>query len=156
MKFDSNTHFVQGSDAAIAEPLPCSFSIRAFDRRQAWEPISWILDGRCLGSTLVPYTTKGTTQLKDYLGTNYTTNNFTDTSKKCFNVELKYAADTSTTGGNPRTLLLRLNEVFFNPGEQTINEAEDSLTINLSGMVYGSIDYASAEFTTGVLTNRQT
>lgn len=147
MKFDCNTHFIQGSDAAIAEPLACSFSLRTFDRQAAWEAINWVLNGRTLASSgIVLGTTKGTCYLNDFVGKGYLTNNFTDSSKKCFNVELHYDGD---AGG--RDMHIKLREVFFNPGEQTVNEAEDSVTLNLSGMIYGSIDYASADFSAGSL-----
>lgn len=151
LKFDSNTHFVQGSDAAIAEPLPMSFSFRAFDQTAGTELINWITlhkrasltDGTEQG-TYDLTTTKGTTTLKDFDGTAHTTNDFTDTSKVCFNVELRY---TPAAGG--ASYRVRLAEVLFNQGDQTVNEGEDSVTVNLSGMVYGSVDFASADFTVG-------
>ena len=153
MKFDSNTHFVQGTDAAIAEPLPMSFSFRAFDRKAGLELMTWITDHKTTGNaasadtTLI--TTKGTSVLYDFEGTAYTTNDFTDTSKVCFDVELKYTADTSDTTSVPRALTVKLHEVLFNQGDQTVNEAEDSVSVNLSGMVYGSIDFGSLDFTDG-------
>ena len=153
MKFDGNTHFIQGSDAAIAEPLPMSFSFRAFDRRAGLELMTWITDhtttGNAASADTALTTTKGTSVLYDFAGTAYTTNDFTDTSKVCFDIEVKYSADTSDTTSVPRALTIKLHEVLFNQGDQTLNEGEDSVTVNLSGMVYGSIDFGSLDFTAG-------
>ena len=148
MKFDNNTHFIQGSDAAIAEPLPMSFTFRAFDRKNGLELMTWITDHTSrAGSAL--QSQKGSSGLYDYNGTYYKTNAFTDSSKVCFNVEIKYTQDTVTAGGTPLTI--KLHEVLFNQGDQTLNEGEDSVNISLSGLVYGSIDFGSLDFTAGSL-----
>jgi hypothetical protein len=148
MKFDSNTHFVQGSDAAIAEPLPMSFSFRAFDQAAGTELMTWISDhkGYSGGSTLT--STKGTSGLKDYNGTYWKTNAFTDSSKVCFDVEVKFAASL-VSGKYGSDLTVKLHEVLFNQGDQTLNEGEDAVNVNLSGMIYGSIEFGSVDFTTG-------
>ena len=146
MKFDGNTHFIQGSDAAIAEPLPMSFTFRAFDRKNGLELMTWIAthisrEGTTLNSM------KGQSGLYDYSGVYYKTNAFTDSSKVCYNVEIKYSQDSDTAGGTPLTI--KLHEVLFNQGDQTLNEGEDSVNISLSGMIYGSIDFGSLDFTAG-------
>ena len=95
-------------------------------------------------------TTKGTSVLYDFEGTAFTTNDFTDSSKVCFDIEVKYSGDTSDGTGRPaKALTVKLHEVLFNQGDQTVNEGEDSVNINLSGMVYGSVDFGSLDFTTG-------
>jgi len=150
LKFDDNTHFVQGSDAAIAEALPMSFSFRAFDQRDGSQLLNWVTkhrtyrpdgtDGHLLS------TRKGMSGLLDYNGDYHHTNDFTDTSKVCYDVEVKFAA---ASGGS--ALTVKLHEVLFNQGDQTLNEGEDAVNVNLSGMVYGSIDFGSIDFTTGSL-----
>ena len=60
LKFDGNTHFVQGSDAAIAEPLPMSFSFRAFDQNQGTELMTWITKHESYINSAALTTTKGT------------------------------------------------------------------------------------------------
>ena len=147
MKFDNNTHFIQGSDAAIAEPLPMSFTFRAFDRKNGLELMTWITKHTSRTDSIPLTSTKGYYGLYDYDGVYHKTNAFTDSSKVCFNVEISYDEDTVTAGGAPLTI--KMKEVLFNQGDQTLNEGEDSVNISLSGMIYGSIDFGSLDFTTG-------
>jgi len=148
MKFDSNSHFVQGSDSAIADPLSMSFTFRAFDRLAGREIINWLASHKPTTSETLLSTLKGYSGLYDYAGTYWKTNDFTDTSKVCFDVEVKYTPD---AGGGP--LCIKLHEVLFNQGDQTLNEGEDAVNISLTGNCYGSIDFGSLDFTTGSLCN---
>jgi hypothetical protein len=148
MKYDSNTHFVQGSDAVIAEPLTMSLTFRAFDRKNGAELMKWITDHQTRSGKTLP-SLKGYSGLYDYAGTYWKTNAFTDTSKVCFDVEMKYDEDTSDAGGVPLTV--KMHEVLFNQGDQTFTDGEDAVNVSLSGMVYGSVDFGSLDFTSGSL-----
>jgi len=66
---------------------------------------------------------------------------FTDPKKVCINVEVMWFTD----GGN---IGRRYWEVYFRPGEQTLNEAADGVTVNMSGQIYGYIESITA-FTAG-------
>ena len=154
MKFDSNSHFIQGSDAAIAEPLPMSFSFRAFDQAAGTELLNWITKhkpyiGPNTDGPLLK-TRKGMSGLKNYDGTYARTNDFTDSEKVCFDIEVKFAPSL-VSGKYGAALTVKLHEVLFNQGDQTLNEGEDAVNVNLSGMIYGSIDFGSLDFTTGSL-----
>lgn len=125
-----------------------SFSCRAFDRRAGRILIEWITNYKVTGGSTIT-STKGTCYFADPTGTIFQTNAFTDTSKKCFNIELKFTEDTAAGGGGP--LMVRYKEVLFNQGDQTINEAADGVNMNLTGLIYGSVEFGSYDFTSGSL-----
>jgi hypothetical protein len=67
---------------------------------------------------------------------------FKDMSYKCsYMVEVLYSG-TSNWG-------IRWDQVYFPPAEQTVTEAEDALTLSLSGMVYGGVTVIAAHTTGG-------
>ena len=39
---------------------------------------------------------------------------------------------------------MRWDEVLFHPNEQTVTEADDSVTLNLNGMIYGGVTTITA------------
>lgn len=147
---DCNTHLIETSDARIVEPAGLSFSCRMYNAGSSGLLLD-MLSGRTVNSkTMV--TTKGTTQ-NDGANDNPV---FLDTSKKAFNVEIKWAgsdeAGNDLSGASYENLVFKYNETFFDLGDQTITEAEDGVTLSLSGLVYGTIVSAAGsadDFTTG-------
>ena len=138
----ANMHYIEGSDARIMEPQGISFSGRAFD----YAPCRFLLEllrGETTINSLTMVTTKGDTQ-NDSANANPA---FADSSKTTYNVEMRF---TGAGSGSYEHLKLTYNEVYFEPSEQSVNEGEDAVTINMSGQCYGTIVHATGAFTTGV------
>ncbi len=137
-----NMHYIEGSDARIMEPLAVSFSARVFDYRPS-RFFREMLAGNTTVNSQSIATTKGSTQ-NDGANNNPT---FQDSTKITYNLEFKLTAG---AGGNSwENLVLGYNEVWFDPGEQTLNEGEDAVTFNISGQCYGTVTSATGDFTTG-------
>jgi hypothetical protein len=143
---NSNVHYVQGTDEPILEPVDISISCRLDDttmRQRLRDALNidsaatWDVDG----DTWV--TTKGTTTLLSSTGSSVTTPTFADTAigKRCVNVEILWDEGSSDIG-------VKYAEVYFPAAEQKIAEAADSLTVSLSGKVYGAITEITS-FTAG-------
>ena len=119
---DANGHYVQGSDDPVYEPLPLTVSCKINDTTSGTSYLDeWIRSGKVNLHTLT--STKGDTSNVSGV----TNPAFADTSKKCSTVEVVW--DGSVDLG------YKWAEVYFSPGEQTINEAEDGITLNLNGMI---------------------
>jgi len=138
---DSDAHYIEGSDEAVLEPFDITFSAFVVDKTQCGYLLDWLeamQDGggspAVNSNTLV--TTKGSTN-RD--GTN-TTPAFADSTKMTCNVE--YLLDGSTD------IAWHYNEVWFPIDQQSISEAEDGVTVSLTGKVYGTVVRDTA-FTSG-------
>lgn len=134
---DSNAHYVESDDTARLEPLALTFSCRSADTKNMQmllNILSGVTEVIGVGGTTYPiHTRKGkgsaiyglSTSLPQFSGTTGSI------YKIAYKVEVLYSG-TSDWG-------LRWDEVYFPPAEQTIVEAEDSLTINLNAQVFGGV-----------------
>jgi len=150
---DCNTHLMETSDARLLDPFGITFSCRTTDNRVTNMLID-LLSGRAVrhyttGSVARDVsTTKGTT-MNDGSNLNPT---FLDSVKKAYNVEVKWLRGSgdhyqNATLGSYENMVLKYNEVYFDLAEQTIAEAEDSVTLSLNGMVYGTVVNNATTFT---------
>jgi len=132
---DTNMSYVEGPDDPIMEPLPVSFSGRIDDQTYTGKLIG-MLSGVTKDTTGSPfYTMKASSKLR-IQQTGVTTVAFADASKLCYNLEIKY--DGTTDAG------WCLKEVYFPPEQQTIAEREDSIILNMNGLIYGAVVTRSA------------
>lgn len=134
----SNSHYVRGNDEPILEPLDISFSCRLDDttlRQKLRDVLDCDHDGvgsswDVGGNTFV--TTKGDSSLISGTGSSVAAPAFADTVKNTTDLELLWDAGSNDIG-------LRYGEVYWPPEQQQINEAEDSVMVNLTGRCYGLI-----------------
>lgn len=129
-------HYITGNDMKIFDPLNVTFSAMINDSQR----FLWFLDmieGNTV-NTHATVTTKDTDPRITVAGMDLS---FADTTKKCFNVEYKLT-------GTTNSICYQINECYFNLSEQTFAEAEDGVTLSLTGMCYGTITRA-ADFTSG-------
>ena len=134
---DANGHYVQGGDDPIMEPLPFSISCKIADTTSGVSYLDeWIRSGKVNKHVLTG--TKGDT----YNVSGVSNPPFADSTKKCSNVECVWDGTTA--------LGYKWAEIYFSPGEQTIAEAEDGITLNLSGQIYGTITRIATFSTSGV------
>jgi len=151
-QLDDNLSYIQGLDDPILEPTTLTMSfmldsgvkdlIHEFIgiRFAAGQQATW--EAGSVPTALT--TTKGTsTGRKAGLSGNLVTlPTFTDPVKVCVDVEVLW----SIFGGGQADGR-KITEVYFPPGDQSVVEAADSVTINLSGQVYGNVT-AITSFTT--------
>ena len=122
---DANAHYVEGPDTPIMEPLDISFNILAQDTAFFGYFLDW-LEGNTVNSNTIA-TTKGDSQRDGAIANPA----FADTSKKCANVE--YQLDGSTD------IVWHYNEVWFDLSTITFSEAEDGVSISVTGKWYGTV-----------------
>ncbi len=132
---NSDAHYIEGSDEPLMAPVDLSFSCLLDDTSHTGYLKDWLY-GRTVNSNTI-VTTQGDTQR------NGANNNpvFEDSNKKTFNIE--YFLDDSND------ICMKYYEVYFDLAEQSITEAEDGVTLSLSGKVYGTIDDDDGSFTSG-------
>jgi len=135
---DAQAHYVESGDAARLEPLPLTFSARTADTTHTQNLLSMMSGATTLstgGSAYRMYSRKG--KGINIYGLSVALPAFADTDYKiAYMVEVLYSG-TSSWG-------FRWDEVYFPPAEQTIAEAEDSLTLNLNGQIYGGVTKITA------------
>lgn len=152
-QLDSLAHYIQGLDDPIVEPVQMTTSFRLISgvnknlihdflglRYASGQQASWEA-----GTGPTPLTTtKGTSAGRPagLTGTLVTLPLFTDPKKVCVNVECLWDDLNGSKIGR------LLSEVYFRPGEQSLNEAPDGVIVNLNGQVYGQIRDIT-EFTSG-------
>ncbi len=138
---DAHGHYIKGADDKLMEPVNVSFSVLIRDDVQTIYILDWLKAGQDAGATQVHAhtlaTTKGDTQ-RDGANANPA---FADSNKLCFNIE--YLMETGGTD-----LGFRYAEVFFPLDQQSLSEAEDGITLALTGTCYGTISRITA-FTAG-------
>ncbi len=138
---DADAHYVEGSDAAIMEPFGITFSAFVADNTQCLYLLDWLesmQDGG--GSPAVNSNTLVTTKEDTQRDGANNSPAFADSTKMTCNVE--YLLDGSTD------VCWHYNEVYFAIDQQSIAEAEDSVSVSLNGMVYGTVVRDTA-FTAG-------
>lgn len=132
---DSNAHYVEGGDAPIMEPLPFTISCKVDGTTSGVTYLdAWFRMG---GTSITTINTKTIRSTQGYTANVSGTSNphFNDASKRCCDIATRW-----TGAGSGTTVLVYLwEEVYFPPGEQTIAEAEDGMTLSLSGQIYGNI-----------------
>ena len=142
----TNTHYVEAVDDAIMEPVDISFSCRLDDTnlRVKLRDVLKIDTGAWTVGGNTWLTTKGDTSLVPGDGTAaVVTPAFADAEKFCTNLEVLWDVATNDIG-------IKYGEVYWPPDQQTLNEAEDSLMVNLTGRCYGTITEIT-EFSTGAV-----
>lgn len=152
-QLDTVTHYIQGLDDPVVEAVPMTTSFRLESgankelvheflglRFASGQDVTWNAGS---GNTAL-VTTKGTSvgRPAGLTGTLVVLPQFTDPKKKCVNVECLWDDLNSSKVGR------KLEETYFRPGEQSLNEAPDGVLVNLNGQVYGTISSITA-FTAG-------
>ncbi len=137
---DANSHYIRGSEEAYLEGLDVSFSLLTTELTKSQYAEDWvaILNGKTpatINSNTI-LTTKGSTQND---GSNDNPE-FPDASSR-LTLDIEYLLDGPTTDKG-----YKLAEVYFPHG--VLNEGDDSVVINLSGKIYGTITAITA-FTAG-------
>jgi hypothetical protein len=74
----------------------------------------------------------------DMYGFSVTPPAFTDSNE----IKCTYTVQVIWSGTSDLGMLW--DEVLFHPNEQTVTEAEDSVTLNLNGMIYGGVTQITA------------
>jgi len=130
--FDSDAHYISGNDEPRYAPLPISFGCKLADTVNAQVLTDWLSGVTKVGGTTQLYTMKGTTTIDGN-----TLPAFKDsTGKYTYQVEVLWDG-TNDIG-------LRYSEVHFPPGQQTLAESADGLTLTANGQVYGGVSRISA------------
>jgi len=133
-KADSNMHYIQGPDTPIYDPIAITFTCKIADTSSTQLMVDWLS-----GVTRLPGASSGLTQLYSWKGKTTISGNslpaFADsTGKYAYKTEIKWDASSAGTD-----IGYQYNEVFFTPGEQTITEAPDGVTLNVNGQIYGGV-----------------
>ncbi len=129
---NANALYRGGNDEALMTPVPITFTIRLTDSAQTINIKNWLRAMNDGGSTQVNSktleTTKGDTQRDG------ATNNpaFADSNKMACNVEYLITMTGTDLGVN-------FAEIWLPADQQPISEVEDSITIAINGMCYGTI-----------------
>ena len=136
---NASASYHEGPDAPITDPLPLTFSANLDDTTDTSYLRTWLSGATTVnGRTLVTQKAGTTITIGS---TVITTKAFADGSKMAYRCEMKW--DGSNNYG------YSMNEVYFPPDQNTVNESEDSVTINMNGLIYGSIT-ATSSFYGGV------
>lgn len=128
---DACTHYVEGGDGAIFEPISITFSCLIDDTCNK----DYIFNALNCGNAGIDrwmangVTSKGTTKNDD---TNYNPQ-FKDSSKKTVNIQMIWEGLDSAVG-------YAYYEVFFPESDQSFSEAEDSVNLSCNGGCYGKIE----------------
>ena len=128
--FDTDSHYVEGSDEAKLAPLPVTFSARLADTTNSQALSDWVsgvttIQGKELHDWRNHFAIGGVSVPA-----------FADPSKVVYRLEMLW--DGTNDYG------LRYDGFYFKPGECTVNEAADSLTLNVTGEVYGDVSRITA------------
>lgn len=148
-QLDANAHYIQGLDDPITEPVQMTTSFRLESgtnkelvheflglRFASGQDVTW----NAGSGNVALITTKGTSvgRPSGLTGALVVLPQFTDLKKKCVNCEGLWDDLTGSKIGR------QLSEVYFRPGEQSLNESPDAVMVNLNGLVYGSINSITA------------
>jgi len=138
--FDSDTHYVEGSDEVTLAQMSMTFSCMVDDKQYSRILTDWLCSTSvsAAGAT-IPLTTTGNTKILSWDGSTLfggvSLPAFADTSKNSWRVEVLW--DGTNDYGQ------RFEEVYFPPDQQTITEAEDGLTLSVNALVYGAVSRIS-------------
>ena len=138
--FDSNAHYISGNDDPRYAPLPFSFSARLADTVDSRALQDWLS-----GVTLIPNAVGGTTQIYSFDGSTTIDGNtlpsFKDSGKQTYRFEILWEGSSVSTG-------IQYSDAHFPPGQQTITESADGLTLSANGIIYGNVSRIN-NFTSG-------
>ena len=143
--FDSDAHYVQGSDDVKLAPLSMTFSCMIDDKSQSQTMSDWLSGATQVysatqsGLTRI-YSWDGKTLIGPTTGSGISVPAFYDATKQSYRVEIKW--DGSTDYG------VQYEEVYFPPDQQTITESEDGLSISGNALIYGGVSRITG-FTSG-------
>ena len=132
---DENAQYSDGPDNPILEGLPFSASLMADDTVNTQYLVD-LLSGVTLINNKSLTSTKGTSTVTVTATSTVSTPAFADDQKVTYDAEIIY------DGSND--LGFKIDEIYFNPMSQVVNEGEDSITINLDGMIHGNITRISS------------
>jgi len=126
--FSTSAHYIEGPDDPRYAPIPITFSCRLADTVNTRILSDWISGVTKLTGTTQLYSFKGKTTLDGN-----TLPNFNDTTGKyAYRVEMLWDTAGSDLG-------YQYNEVYFPPGQQTISESPDGLTLSANGQCFGDV-----------------
>lgn len=138
---NANAHYIKGPDDKLMEPVNISFSVLVRDDQQTINILNWLKAGQDAAATQVNSHTLSTTKADTQRDGATANPAFADTNKICSNVE--YLMETGGTD-----LGFKFAEVFFPLDQQQLAEAEDGITLTLTGICYGTITRITS-FTAG-------
>jgi hypothetical protein len=136
-RFDSDAHYVQSDDEPRYAPLDMSFSCRLADTinsrgiAQLFSGVSNLNTGGAASGTTRLYTMKGTTSIDGNTLPEFNENSGGVTAKLAYHVEVLW--------DGVQDFGMKYNEVWFKPGQSTITESKDGLTLNVKGLIYGEV-----------------
>jgi len=133
---DANTHYCMGTDAPILEPLEVSFSVKldtAINKTALMAALQCLNPAYDTAWDATGVSTK--TDTKYYSGTGVLTSfpAFEDAQKKAIAIQIGWIRGGARIGR-------ALNEVYDSPDQVSLAEAEDGVTLSITGLIYGSID----------------
>jgi hypothetical protein len=133
-KFDGNAHYVQSDDEPRYAPLDMSFSCRLGDTINTRILHEWLS-----GVTSITNTVGGTSQIYSWAGYAETAidGNIIPSFESRTYGKPVYRVEVLWDGTNDYGL--RYDAVWFKPGQSTITESKDGLTLNAKAMVYGDV-----------------
>jgi hypothetical protein len=134
-RHSTNTHYVLGPDTPVLEPLDLSFSLRLQNVAANHDAIRAALvggDANVATWSEAGVSTFATTGLLNGAGTEVVTPNMVDPEKKGVSVYVLWERDSVKIGR-------AYHGVYFSPSDLSIAEAEDSVTLSVTGKVYGAI-----------------
>jgi len=126
---DSNSAYAQGLEDALLEGIPFSVTAKLTDENYTGYLTDWLS-----GVTVINDKTLTTCKASSSVTIGQSavsTPSFADGTKMAYNVEVLWDG-TNDYGW-------KLAEVYFPPDQQTINEGEDAVTVNINGLIYGQI-----------------
>jgi len=128
----AHSHYIEGDDSPIYEPLDISWSCKlddVYNREYIFTALQCGNFNNSIGWTTTGTTSKGTTKND---GTNLNPA-FVDTTKKAVNIQVLWEGGTYAEG-------FAYYEVFFPDDQQTIGESDTEVPLSCKGAVYGVIE----------------
>lgn len=134
-RHSTDTHHVLGADTPILEPVDLSFSFRIQNVVANYEAIIAAL--ACGDANIATWddtgvSTFGTTSLVSGAGVAVATPTMAETAKKAVSVLVLWTRDGVNVGR-------AYHEVYFGHDQISVAEAEDGVTVSVTGKVYGAI-----------------
>lgn len=141
-QFDDNSHYIEGSEHPVFQPMTFTFGCRLADTVNTQALCDWLsgvttVNGRTIYGWQYDSTNNwGGTTLQVCGHTEHLTPQFEDTSKNRYRVEVLW------DGTND--LGYRYEEVYFRPGDVNVTESENAVGISVTGEIYGTVTRITA------------